>query len=65
MKKQKKKDRYQEKLNWDDMTYGEVSHHIGKKTTEKVHKSQKDYSRKKKHKNKGDRYDDYNWYPDR
>ena len=65
MKKQKKKDRYQEKLNWDDMTYGEASHHIGKKTTEKVHKSQKEYSRKNKHKNKGDRYDDYNWYPDR
>ena len=31
------------------MTYGEASHHIGKKTTEKVHKSQKDYNRKSKH----------------
>ena len=39
MKKQKKKNRYQEKLSWDDMTYGGTSHHIGKKTTEKVHKS--------------------------
>jgi len=49
MKKQKKKNQYQEKLSWDDMTYGEASHHIGKKTTEKVHKSQKDYNRKPKH----------------
>lgn len=32
------------------MTYGEASHHIGKKTTEKVHKSKKDYSRKGKSK---------------
>ena len=59
MKKQKKKNRYQEKLSWDDMTYGEASHHIGKKTTEKVHKSQKDYNRKKKHKNRG--FDDNDW----
>ena len=50
MKKQKRKNQYQEKLSWDDMTYGEASHHIGKKTTEKVHKSQKDYNRKPKHK---------------
>lgn len=64
MKKQQKKKGYQEKLSWDDMTYGEASHHIGKKTTEKVHKSQKDYTRKKKHKNRSD-YDDYNFYPDR
>jgi len=34
------------------MTYGEASHHIGKKMTEKTHKSQKDYSRKTKHKNR-------------
>jgi len=32
------------------MTYGEASHHIGRKTTEKVHKSKKDYSRKGKSK---------------
>ncbi len=50
MKKQKKQNQYQEKLNWDDMTYGEASHHIGKKTTEKVHKSQKEYNRSPKHK---------------
>ena len=49
MKKQKRKSQYQEKLSWDDMSYGEASHHIGKKTTEKVHKSQKDYNRKSKH----------------
>ena len=52
MKKQKRKNRHQEKLSWDDMTYGEASHHIGRKTTERVHKSQKDYSRKTKHKNR-------------
>jgi len=34
------------------MTYGEASHHIGKKTTEKTHKSKKDYNRKPKHKNR-------------
>ena len=50
MKPQKKKNHYQEKLDWDDMTYGEASHHIGRKTTEKVHKSKKDYSRKGKSK---------------
>ena len=33
------------KMSWDDMTMVEL-HHIGKKTR-KVHKSQKDYSRKK------------------
>ena len=52
MKPQTKKNQYQEKLTWDDMSFGEASHHIGKKTTEKVHKSQKNYSRKPKHKNK-------------
>ncbi len=52
MKKQKKKSPHQEKLSWDDMTYGEASHHIGKKMTEKTHKSKKDYSRKSKHKNR-------------
>lgn len=51
MKPQKKKNRYQEKLDWDDMTYGEARHHIGKKITQKIHKSQKDYKRKPKHKN--------------
>ena len=50
MKKQKRKNQHQEKLSWDDMTYGEASHHIGKKMTEKTHKSKKDYTRKPKHK---------------
>ena len=52
MKKQKRKNLHQEKLSWDDMTYGEASHHIGRKTTERTHKSKKDYSRKTKHKNR-------------
>jgi phosphoserine aminotransferase len=59
MKRKNKK--YQETLSWDDMSYGEASHHIGKKMTEKVQKSKKDFKRKSKHKNK-DTYDD--WYPD-
>lgn len=63
MKKPKNKKRHQAKLDWDDMTHGEASHHIGKKMTEKVHKSKKDFKRKSKHKNRDD-YDDYNWYPD-
>ncbi len=58
MKKQKKKSQYQEKLSWDDMSYGEASHHIGKKTTERVHKSKKDYSRKGKSKKDWKRYDE-------
>ena len=40
-------------VDWDDMTIGELSHHIGKKMTEKVVKSKKTYTRKTKHKNKG------------
>ena len=39
----KKKGRYKEKLDWDDMTQGEAAHHIGKKMTEKVEKSKKDF----------------------
>lgn len=63
----KKKNRYQEKLDWDDMTHGEASHHIGKKMTEKIYKSKKDYSRKGKSKKNWKQYDDddYNYYPDR
>jgi len=64
MKPQKNKNHYQEKLDWDDMTHGEASHHIGKKTTEKVHKSKKDYSRKGKSKKKWDSFDDDDFYPD-
>ena len=59
----KKKGRYKEKVDWDDMTQGEASHHIGKKMTEKVEKSKKDFKRKPKHKNR-DRFDDYGYYPD-
>ena len=59
MKKQKKQNRYQEKVDWDDMTIGELSHHIGKKMTEKVVKSKKTYTRKTKHKNKGISSDGY------
>ena len=61
MKPQKKKNHYQEKLDWDDMTHGEASHHIGKKMTERTHKSKKDYSRKGKNKKRWDMDD---WYPD-
>ena len=53
MKNQKKKSKYQEKLTWDSTTsLGELAHQIGKKMTEKVVKSKRDYTRKKKHKNK-------------
>lgn len=45
------KGKYKEKVDWDDMSYGEARHHIGKKTTEKVHKPKKDYKRKPKYKN--------------
>ena len=49
MKKQKKKRPLSREVELDDMTYGDVlPHHIGKKTTEKVH-NQKQYSRKPKH----------------
>ena len=53
MKKQNKQNRYQEKVDWDDITIGELSHEIGKKMTEKVVKSKKNYTRKQKHKNMG------------
>ena len=52
MKNQKKKPKYQEKLTWDStISLGELAHQIGKKMTEKVVKSKRDYTRKKKHKN--------------
>jgi|TARA_B110000908_G_scaffold169483_1_gene226739 hypothetical protein len=44
------------------MSVGELSHHIGKKMTEKVQKSTKDFKRKPKHKNQ--QGDDFDWYPD-
>jgi len=63
MKKQKKQNRYQEKVDWDDMTVGELSHHIGKKMTEKVVKSKRTYSRKTKHKkNKKEKISDGQGY---
>ena len=43
------KSKYRNKVEWDDMTHGEASHHIGKKMTEKVHKSKKDFKRKPKY----------------
>lgn len=52
------KSKYRNKVEWDDMTYGEASHHIGKKTTEKVHKSKKDFKRKPKHNKWEDFQDD-------
>ena len=62
MKQRKKQKPYQEKFDSEDgMRVGELSHHIVKKMTEKVRKSQKDFKRKSKHK-KRDNYDD--WYPD-
>jgi thymidine kinase len=52
MKQQKKQKPYQERFDSDDrMSVGELSHHIGKKMTEKVQKSSKDFKRKPKHKN--------------
>ena len=58
-----KKKEYQTKVDWDDMTHGEASHHISKKMTEKTHKSEKGYSRKGKSKKKWVDEDEY--YPDR
>jgi hypothetical protein len=57
----KKKSTYNQKLQWDDMTHGEASHHIGKKMTERTYKSKKDYIRNPKHKGKDD-FD--NWHSD-
>ena len=52
MKQRKKQKPYQERFDSDDrMSVGELSHHIGKKMTEKVQKSSKDFKRKPKHKN--------------
>ena len=63
MKKQKKPSRYQERFDSDEqMSVGEITQHIGKKMTEKVQKSTKDFKRKPKHKNKHE--DEYDWYPD-
>ena len=51
MKQQKKQKPYQERFDSDDrMSVGELSHHIGKKMTEKVQRSTKEFRRKPKHK---------------
>jgi len=52
------KSKNRNKVEWDDMTYGEASHHIGKKTTQKTHKSKKDFRRKPKHNKWEDFQDD-------
>jgi len=41
---------YQKKINWNDMTIGEVSQHIGKKMTEKIHKPKNKIGKKPKYK---------------
>ena len=43
------KSKYRSNVEWDDMSFGEASHHICKKTTQKTHKSKKDFKRKPKH----------------
>jgi phosphoserine aminotransferase len=54
------KSKYRNTVDWDDMSYGEAQHHIGKKTTQKTHKSKKDFRRKPKH-NKWDSFDEENF----
>ena len=51
------KSKYRSNVDWDDMSFGEAQHHIGKKTTQKTHKSQKDFKRKPKH-NKWDSFEE-------
>lgn len=51
------KSKYQKNVDWDEMSFGEVSHHIGKKMTEKTHKSKKDFKRKPKY-NKWENFED-------
>lgn len=47
----KKKTLYQGNVDWDDTTFGEVSHQIGKRMTEKIQTTKTDYKRKPKYKN--------------
>lgn len=49
-KKKKNKGAYQDKVNWDERSFGEISHQIGKKMTQKTHKTKLDYTRKPKYK---------------
>ncbi len=50
MKQRKKRKPYQERFDSDDMmSVGELSHHIGKKMTEKVQRSSKGFKRNPKH----------------
>ena len=47
----KKKKTYQKELDFNGgWSIGEANHHIGKKTTQRTHKSNKTYTRKQKHK---------------
>jgi hypothetical protein len=43
------KSKYQKNLEWDDVSFGEARQHIGKKMTEKVLKTKKEYKRKPKY----------------
>lgn len=49
-KKVKNKATYQDKVGWDERSFGELSQQIGKKMTEKTHKTKLDYTRKPKYK---------------
>jgi hypothetical protein len=49
-KKNKQKGTYQDKLTWDARSFGEMSQQIGKKMTQKTHKTKLDYTRKPKYK---------------
>lgn len=49
-KKNKKKGTYQDKVGWDERSFGEMSQQIGKKMTQKTHKTKLDYTRKPKYK---------------
>jgi len=50
LNKMKKNKDYQKKVNWDDMSIGEASHHIGKKMTEKIHRPKNKIGKKPKYK---------------
>lgn len=52
------KKRYQDELDWDRRSKGEMAQQIGKKLKEKVVKSKKDYKRKPKYSNWEDYLED-------
>jgi hypothetical protein len=41
---------WDKKVSFDNITFGEAYHHIGKRMTAKTHKDKSKYSRKEKHK---------------